>query len=97
MAKFELNIYGNNDEIVKQYATNICPWAVFIQAAELQDEIKDKPVREQMAAVGDILKAVFRDLTDDELLAADGMDVMNTFKQIVSGGQKIKGASGKNA
>lgn len=96
MAKFELNIYGKDDEIVKQYATNICPWAIFIRAAELQEEIKNKPAIEQMNAVGEILKAVFKDLTDEELMAADGLDVMSTFAQIVSGGQKIKGGNSKN-
>ena len=97
MAKYELPIYGDNDEIVKMHETNICPWAVYIQAADLQEELKDKTAREQMNAVGDILKAVFVNLTDDELMHADGMDVMSTFQQIVSGGQKIKGGEPKNA
>ena len=97
MAKYELPIYGDNDEIVKMHETNICPWAVYIQAADMQEELQGKPAREQMQAVGDILKAVFVNLTDDELLRADGMDVMNTFQQIVNGGQKIKGGETKNA
>ena len=97
MAKYELPIYGENDEIIKMHETNICPWAVYIQAAEMQEELKDKSAREQMIAVGDILKAVFVNLTDDELMHADGMDVMNTFQQIVTGGQKIKGGGAKNA
>ena len=97
MAKYELPIYGNNDEVVRMHETNICPWAVYIQAADMQEQLKDKNAREQMEAVGDILKAVFPALTDDELMHADGMDVMNTFQQIVSGGQKIKGSNRKNA
>ena len=97
MAKYELPIYGENDEIVKMHETNICPWAVYIEAAELQETIQSKPVREQMQAVGDILKTVFVGLTDEELLHADGADVMNTFLQIVTGGQKIKGGNAKNA
>lgn len=97
MAKYELPIYGNNDEVVRMHETNICPWAVYIQAADMQEQLKDKNAREQMEAVGDILKAVFPALTDEELMHADGMDVMNTFQQIVSGGQKIKGSNRKNA
>lgn len=103
MAKYELPIYGENDEVVKMHATNICPWAVYIQAADMQEQLQNKGAREQMQAVGDILKAVFHELTDEELLHADGADVMNTFTQIVSGGQKIKsgqkikGGNSKNA
>lgn len=96
MAKFELPIYGENDEVVKLHATNICPWGIFIQAANMSDELKDKPANEQLQCVGNVLKAVFHGLTDDELMAADAFDVMNTFQQIVSGGQKIKGVNVKN-
>lgn len=97
MAKYELPIYGENDEVVTMHETNICPWAVYIKAADLQEEMKDKSAREQMQAVGDLLKEVFPKLTDEELLRADGGDVMNTFTQIVTGGQSIKGGGTKNA
>lgn len=96
MAKYELPIYGENDEVIKMHETNICPWAVYIQAADMQEQLRNKSAREQMDAVGEILKAVFPQLTDAELLHADGGDVMNTFAQIVSGGQKIKGGNSKN-
>lgn len=95
MAKFELPIYGDNDEVEKTYMSNIVPWAVFIQAADLQESMDKKTAKEQMECVGEILKAVFHELTDAELLRADAMDVMNTFMQIVNGGQKIKGGSTK--
>lgn len=97
MSKYELPIYGENDEVIKMHQTNICPWAVYIQAADMQEQLKNKSIREQMDAVGEILKAVFPALTDAELRRADGADVMNTFQQIVSGGQKIKGGNSKNA
>lgn len=97
MAKYELPIYGENDEVVKMHETNVCPWGVYIQAADMQEQLKTKTAREQMEAVGEILKTVFPQLTNAELLRADGMDVMNTFTQIVSGGQKIKGGNSKNA
>ena len=42
MAKYELPIYGENDVIVKEYTSNICPWAVYIEAAEMQETLKDK-------------------------------------------------------
>lgn len=93
MAKYELPIYGANDEIEKEYKTNICPWAVYIEAADIAETLKDKTPREQLEAVGNILKSVFVGLTNEELLRADGGDVMNTFKQIVSGGQNVKGGN----
>lgn len=97
MAKYELNIYGANDEIVKSYGTNIVPWAIYIKAAEMEDTLKNMSAKEQMNAVGELLKEVFVGLTNEELMHADGMDVMNTFAQIVSGGQKINGGNSKNA
>ena len=96
MAKYELNIYGKNDEVVKEYATNICPFGVFIEAAALEEELKDKSVKEQVVSIGEILKQVFFDLTDDELKHADTLDVFNTFMQVVSQAKKIKAPNSKN-
>ena len=97
MAKYELPIYGEGNEVEKMHEANICPWAVYIQAADMQEQLQNKSAREQLDAVGNILKSVFPALTDAELMRADGADVMNTFLQIVSGGQKIKGGNSKNA
>lgn len=97
MAKFELPIYGANDEIVKKYEANICPWGVYVQAADLQDKLKEQNFKEQITSIGGILKMVFVGLTDEELMHADGGDVMATFKQILSGGQIINGGNSKNA
>lgn len=97
MAKYELPIYGADDEIVKEYKTNVCPWAVYIEAAEMSETLKEKSPREQLEAIGTILKAVFLGLTDDELRHADANDVMNTYKQITGGGQTVKGSASKNA
>jgi hypothetical protein len=91
MAKYELPIYGDNDAVVTEHKTNICPWGVYIEAAELAEGLQEKSAREQIEAIGTILKAVFSGLTDDELKRADRNDVINTFRQIVNGGQTIKG------
>lgn len=93
MAKYELNIYGKNDEIVKNYETNIVPWGIFIKAAKLKETMTAKSEIEQIESVNEILKEVFVGLKNDELMHADAYDVMNTFEQIVSGGQKINGGS----
>lgn len=96
MAKYELSIYGENDEVIKKHETNVCPWGLYVEAAELQEQLTNKTAKEQMQAVEYILKSVFCNLTDEELKHADTEDVMNTFLQIVSGGQAIKGGGIKN-
>ena len=96
MAKYELSIYGENDEVIKKHETNVCPWGLYVEAADLQEQLTDKTAKEQMQAVEYILKSVFCNLTDEELKHADTEDVMNTFLQIVSGGQAIKGGGIKN-
>ena len=95
MAQFELNIYGNNDEIVKTYATDKVRWGVFTQAVELQEGLSEKSAIEQFKLIGVILKKVFPDLTDDDLESADYEDVFNTFKQLIHKANAI-GANSKN-
>lgn len=94
MAKFELNIYGKDDEILKKYGTDHVRWGVFLNAVKLQERIKDQSAAEQFAAVNEFIKSIFTGLTDKELEQADGMDVMNTFKQLLSAAGGIE--SSKN-
>lgn len=93
MAKFELPIYGENDEVEVLHESNICPWEVFIRAAEIEEKLPQMSAKEQLEAVGDLVKAVFAGLTSEQLKRADALDVMNTFQQITRGGQKIRRAS----
>lgn len=93
MAKYSLNIYGKNDEILKTHESNICPWAVYIRAAEMQETMKSMKATEQMDAVGELLMGVLPELTREDLLRADGGDVMNLFAQIVNVGRQIKSNS----
>ena len=93
MAQFELNIYGNNDEIVKQFATDKVRWGVFMQAFELQDEIENMSQAEQFGMINKFVKKIFPELTDKDLENADIDDVMNTFKQLLNKANKIGGNS----
>lgn len=93
MSQFELNIYGNNDEILKTYATNRVRWGVFMQALELQESIEEQSPEEQFMAVNAFIKKIFPDLTDADLEMADADDVMNTFKQLLNKANKIGGKS----
>lgn len=83
MAQFELNIYGNDDEIIKTYSTDKVRWGVFVQALEIQDGLADKPVVEQFKLINAFIKKIFPELTDADLECADSDDIMNTFKQLV--------------
>ncbi len=96
MAKFELNIYGNDDEIKKTYKTDRVRWGVFMQALELSDGLKDKSAGEQFKLINDFVKKIFPDLTDEDLECADSDDIVNVFKQLVNKSNTI-GIGSKNA
>lgn len=92
-----LNIYGENDEIIKTYETAHIRWRLFTEAVKLNDEIGEKTLGEQMDAIGDFLQSVFVGLTREELELADINDVFNNFKMIINLANKIDGGNGKNA
>lgn len=96
MARFELSIYGENDECLKKYETDHVRWGVLLQAVKLQEEIKGKGAEEQFAAINQFIKMIFVGLTDEELEKADGLDVVNTFNQLISAVGKINGDKAKN-
>lgn len=89
MSRYELRIYGHGDEILKVYETNIVPWGVFVKAAALSDELKNKTMIQQLECVGSLLQSVFIGLTTEELYQADANDVMNVFTQIVRNSNNI--------
>jgi hypothetical protein len=96
MAQFELNIYGNDDEIIKTYTTDRVRWGVFMQALELQDGLEGLSVGEQFKAISEFVKKIFPELTDEHLEFADSDDVFNTFRQLTNKARAIGGSS-KNA
>lgn len=93
MAQFELNIYGENDEIVKKYETDMVRWGIFLEALELEQSIKGKTAGEMITAINSFVKRIFPALTDEELENAVIDDVMNTFKQLIAKARKIGGGS----
>lgn len=95
MAAFELNIYGENDEILKTYSTSHIRWGLLKAALELQDSIKDDSISEQVRAISAFAKEIFIGLTDAELDNAASEDVIANFKQLTRMANKIVGS--KNA
>jgi hypothetical protein len=100
MAKFELNIYGENDEIVKTYATDNILWGFYLEAVKASEELEEMTSAEQFAMISGFVKRMFIGLTDEELDHASGDDVMNVFNQLMRkaramGGSKNPQAAGK--
>ena len=92
MAKFELPIYGENDEIVKEYKTDIVRYGILEDAIKISEETKGGTAEEQLKAVTPILQRVFKGLTAAELKDADLFTVFNVFNQIISLANGLNGA-----
>lgn len=95
MAQFELNIYGENDEVVKRFETERVRWGIFVQALELEESLKSTNARDMISAINEFVKKIFPNLTDEDLEGADVDDVMHTFQQLLAKAKKI-GISTKN-
>lgn len=93
--KLSLNIYGENDEILKVYETEHIRWRMFTEALRLDEEMKDASTAEQMEAVGDFVLSLFVGMSREELELADIQDVFNVFNMVVKLAGKI--SAGKNA
>lgn len=91
MAKFELNIYGPNDEILNTYKTDHVRWGLLTRALEMQEEIKDADEATQFNALHDFVKEIFYDMTDEDLKNADAGDVISVVTQVTKMAAKIKG------
>ena len=95
MAKYELNIYRENDEIEKTYATDNIKWGLYLEAAKVQDSLNEMSADEQLDVVNSFVKRMFIGLTDEQLERASGDDVFNVFNQLTRKARAIGGV--KNA
>lgn len=95
MAKFQLPIYGENDEIIKEYKTDIVRFGILEDAIKVSEETRGKDAKEQLKAINPILQRVFKGLTEQELKDADLFNVFNVFNQIISLANSLKGTSNK--
>lgn len=95
MAKYELNIYGESDEIVKTYATDNVLWGFYLEAVKASEDLDEMTTVEQFEMINGFVKRMFIGLTDEELEHASGDDVMNVFNQLMRKARTIGGA--KNA
>lgn len=84
MAFVELNIYGNNDEIIKTFSTNRVRWGLIVRAVELEEKINDSStgIKEQITLLNDFVLSIFPDMTQTDVEAADYNDIKNVFKMV---------------
>lgn len=94
MARFELPIYGEDEQLIKKYEADRVRWGTLVEAAGLKEELEKKDTIARVEAIGDFLKNIFSGLTDEDLAKADYLDVINTFNQLaaVLGGLKANEA-----
>lgn len=96
MAKYELKIYGENDEVIKTYATDNVMWGFYLEAVKKSEEIEDMTTAEKFEMINSFVKRLFVGLTDEELeTGASGDDVINVFNQLMRKARSIGGS--KNA
>lgn len=93
MAKYELNIYKENDEIEKTYATDNILWGFYLEAVKAYEDMQDMNAAEQFETINGFVKRMFVGLTDEELTRASGDDVMNVFNQLMRKAKSIAGNS----
>lgn len=96
MARYQLNIY-NGDNVEKTYTAERCPWGLYVEAADTQENLKSMTGKEVMQAVEGVMVQLFAGLTKEELRRADGGEVMSLFAQIISGNANKGSKAIKNA
>lgn len=84
MAKFELNVY-KGEAVEKTYKASYCPWALYTEAADVQDNLKSMTGRDIIMSLEKIMLSLFEGLTKEEMQRTDSTEVMSLFLQLVSG------------
>lgn len=96
MAMYELNIY-KGDEVEKTYTANFCPWALYVEAVDIQDGLDKMTMKEKVKALENIILKLFDGLTSEEMQRADGAAVMSLFAKVVRGDASKSSNAIKNA
>ena len=98
MAKYELKIYGENDEVLKTYATDNVMWGFYLEAVKASETMDELSNVERFEVINSFIKRLFVGLTDEELeTGASGDDVLNVFNQLMRKARTIGGAKNPQA
>lgn len=84
MARFELNVYGENDEVIKTLATDILRFGVMEDAVNMAETLDEEKPQKQVENVKEIMKQIFKGCTDEDLRDVDMKQMFDTFRQVVS-------------
>lgn len=84
MALIELNIYNDENEIVKTFSANRVRWGVIVKAVELQEKTENATEKESIELVSDLMFSIFPSMTPEDLAQVDYNDMFNVFRMIVN-------------
>ena len=84
MSLIELNIYNDENEIVKTFSTNRVRWGVIVKAVELQEKTENVSETESVKLISDLMYSIFPSMTADDLAQVDYNDMFNVFRMIVN-------------
>lgn len=94
--RYELNIYDKDNNISETLTSDVLRWGDYVDIATEAAKIAgvDGDITEDMLIanfdlVQDAVLRLFPGATVDKLRNADASDMMDTFKQVVSLGQKF--------
>ena len=92
MALLELNIYGDNDEILKTFSTNRIRWGLMVKAVEIEEKINNPETsnKEQIEIMNAFIMSVFPTMTQKDVEMADIQDIKNIFKIVSNMGGEIE-------
>ena len=82
MAKYELTIYDDNNEVIKTAETDVVKFSTLIKVMELNEKLSEMSYLEQMKEITAVVASAFPNLSVNDVENADKDDVINTFRQI---------------
>ena len=82
--QIELNIYGQDDEIIATYVNKRIRMGVLERACELEEELENKTPIEMLYTLKSVFFEVFDGLTEEHYKLADFRDLMSAYTMVLS-------------
>lgn len=88
MAKFELSIYNENDEVVKTYQRNKCPVELFLKFQQYSEKVTGNKIKDDsefFAGLKDLFLEFFPAMTEKEYTNnTDVAEIIVLFNAIIN-------------